>query len=83
MLVFTTLFIAALVIVILWFVALRHIRHAWLGYAIVLAVGVACFFLGSVHFVYIGIEIIFFGCLLVWLHARKRARRVRIQFPKV
>jgi hypothetical protein len=67
MMVFSTLFIAVIVIGVLWFLLLQRLRQAWMGYVLVLAAGIACFLFGSVHFVYIGIEVIGLGCLVVWL----------------
>ena len=67
MMVFTTLFIAITIIGVLWFSMLQRLRQAWTGYVLVLAAGIACFLFGSVHFVYIGIEVIGLGCLIVRL----------------
>ena len=67
MMVFTTLFIAVIIVLVLWFLILRSLQHAWPGYVLVAAAGIACFVFGSVHFVYIGIEVIGLGCLVVWL----------------
>lgn len=70
MMVFTTLFAACLVLAALSLVALRKWCPAWAGYLLVIAAGVACLALGSVHFVYIGIEVIALGVLLIWVRHR-------------
>lgn len=75
MLIFTTMFIAVIVIVALWYVVLRRLRQAWVSYLIVLIVGAAFTILGDMHFIFIGIEIIFFGCALVWLRHRTRSSK--------
>ena len=68
MMIFTTLFVAAIVIAALYFVVVRPLRWPMVGYLVMMTSGVACFFIGSVHFAYIGIEIAALGSLLVWLH---------------
>lgn len=75
MMVFTTLFIAGLVLAILYFVVLRTIPWPWLGYVIVVGVGVACMVLGDVHFRYIGIEVVVIGVFVVWTHHHFKRRR--------
>lgn len=70
MMVFTTLFIAAIVIAALYFLIVRTTPWPLLGYGVMVLVGVACFFLGSVHFAYIGIEIAGLGSFIVWMHHR-------------
>ncbi|HET6169334.1 MAG TPA: hypothetical protein VFE01_04090, partial [Terracidiphilus sp.] len=64
MLIFTTMFIAVIVIVALWYLILRHLRRPLISYLIVVIVGIAFMVLGEMHFIFIGIEIIFFGCAL-------------------
>lgn len=70
MMVFTTLFLACLILAVLSLVALRKWCPPWGGYLLVVATGIACLAFGSVHFVYIGIEVIALGVLLVWLRHR-------------
>ena len=70
MMVFTTMFIAVVVLALLWFIILQRLPWPLAGYAVVAIAGVACFLFGSVHFVYIGVEILGFGGLLVWLRHR-------------
>ena len=70
MMVFTTIFIAAIVIAAVYFVAVRRIPWPILSYALMLSVGGLCFLPGGVHFAYIGIEVIGLDLLLVWLHYR-------------
>jgi len=73
MMVFTTLSIAVIVIGVLWFLILQKLRQAWTGYVLVSTAGIACFLFGSVHFVYIGIEVIGLGSLIVWLRHTYRS----------
>ena len=68
MMIFTTLFIAVIIIAILYYFIVRNLPWAIPSYIIMVAVGVLCFFPGDVHFRYIGIEVIGLGCLLVWYH---------------
>ena len=68
MMVFTTLFIAVTILAGMYFLLIRLIPWAWLSYILVVGVGIACLIPGDVHFRYVGIEILGFGWLLVWLH---------------
>jgi len=68
MMVFTTLFIALIIMAVLYYCFVRNIPWAIPSYIIMVAVGITCLFPGDVHFRYVGIEIIGFGCLLVWNH---------------
>jgi len=69
MMVFTTLFIAVIIVAGLYFV-IRFIPWPSLSYALVGAVGIACFIPGDVHFRYVGIEVLGLGILVVWFHYR-------------
>ena len=68
MMIVTTLFVAAIIIAGLYFLAVRFIPWPGLSYALMIAVGIACLLPGDVHFRYIGIEVAAFGCMLVWMH---------------
>ena len=68
MMVFTTLFVALIIIAGLYFIAIRFIPWPTISYILIIGVGVACLFPGDVHFRYIGIEVASFGSLVVWLH---------------
>jgi hypothetical protein len=68
MMIVTTLFIAAIIIAGFYFLAIRFIPWSGLSYALMIAVGFACLIPGGVHFLYIGIEVMALGCLLVWIH---------------
>ena len=68
MMVFTTLFAAGIIIGLLYYIVVRFIPWAFLSYAIMGVVGVVCLMEGSVHFRYIGLEVIGLGCLVVWYH---------------
>ena len=77
MMLLTTVVLAGLVLALLWLFPLRLLPKPWAGYLVVVAVGVLCLLLGSVHLFYVGIEVAAFGCLLVWYDpARKHRRRV-------
>jgi xanthosine utilization system XapX-like protein len=67
MMVFTTLFAAGIIIGILYSIV-RVIPWAFLSYAIMVIVGVVCLMQGTVHLIYIGLEVIGLGCLVVWYH---------------
>lgn len=67
MMVFTTLFAAGIIIGILYLIV-RLIPWAFLSYAIMVIVGVVCLMQGTVHLIYIGLEVIGLGCLVVWYH---------------
>lgn len=80
MMLFTTVFIAALVIAAVYFLLVRFIPWRIVSYCIMLVAGIAFLLLGSVHFIYVGIEVIAFGCLLVRIHYKhliKKERAVR------
>lgn len=66
--VFTTLFIAVIIILGLYFLVVRFTRWPVLSYALMVGVGVACLFAGDVHFNYVGIEVAGLGSFLVWVH---------------
>jgi hypothetical protein len=68
MMVFTTLYIAVVIMTVLYFCFVRNIPGAMPSYIIMLAVGITCLFPGDDHFRYVGFEIIGLGCLLVWYH---------------
>jgi len=70
MMIFTTASLALLVIAVLYFAVIRFVPWAPLAYAIVVAAGIACLADGSVHFRYVGLEIIGLGMSVVWLHFR-------------
>lgn len=70
MMVFTTLFIASIVIAVLYVVVIRNSRWPALSYGVMTLAGIAFFLLGSVHFWYIGIEIAGIGSLVAWMHHR-------------
>ncbi len=72
MMLLTTGAIAAICLILLWFIFLQRIRWAWLSYTLVVILGAAFIASGAVHFVYIGIEIIGFGCAIVWWQHRFR-----------
>ena len=55
MLVITTMFIAVIVLALLWYLLLKRIRWPWLNYLIVVVVSIGFLCLGSVHFIYIGL----------------------------
>lgn len=69
MMIFTTLFIAAIVIAAVYFTAIRRLKWPAVSYALMVGIGAACIF-GGVHFAYIGIEIAILGSFVVWLHYR-------------
>lgn len=66
MMIYTTVPIALIIVVVLYYFFIRHIPWVTLSYTIIIAVGILCFLSGNVHFMYIGIEIIGLGCLVVW-----------------
>jgi hypothetical protein len=68
MMIVTTLFAAAIIVAMLYFLAIRFIPWPGASYALVVFVGVACLFPGDVHFRYVGLEVIALGSLLVWFH---------------
>ncbi len=83
MMVFTTLFIAAIILAALYFVALRRIPWPWpwLGYTLVVVIVVLCVMPGDVHFRYVGIEVAGLGALVVWAHHHfKRTKPAERQY---
>ena len=62
----TTMLIAAPVLALLWFFILCRVPWPWAGYAIVFVVGMVCLLSGTVHMIYVGIEIAALGSLLIW-----------------
>lgn len=62
---YTTVPIALIIVFLLYYFLIRHIPWVKLSYFIIIAVGILCFLPGNVHFMYIGIEIIVLGCLVV------------------
>lgn len=76
MMLLTTAGLACLAVALLWVFPLRFFKQAWAGYAVVIAVGALFILAGSVHLIFVGIEVAAFGCFLVWLDpARKHRRR--------
>ena len=67
MMIFTTLFAAVIIIGILYLIV-RVIPWAFLSYAIMVIVGVVCLMQGTVHLIYIGVEVIGLGSVVVWYH---------------
>lgn len=77
----TTMFLASLILALLYLVWIRRVAPL-LGYAGVVGVGSLCLLGGSVHFIYVGVETIAFGILVVWAHnrwGRKLANESRTQ----
>ena len=70
MMILSTLFVAVLVVAVLWFLVLRRIPWRSAAYLIVLLVAALFIWSGSVHFVYTGVEVAALGCLLVWWNPR-------------
>jgi hypothetical protein len=68
MMVFTTLFVAAIIVLGLYFFIIRFTPWPALSYALMVGVGVACLFAGDIHFRYVGIEVAGLGSILVWVH---------------
>ncbi|WP_096526379.1 hypothetical protein [Candidatus Nitrosoglobus terrae] len=64
--IFSTVILAIIVVSLLWFLILQKLNHPGFSYFIVIAVGVALLYHGSVHSIYIGIEVMGLGCLVVW-----------------
>ena len=79
MMVFTTLFLAAIILVPLYFVALRRIPWPWLGYTLVVVIGVLCVIPGDVHFRYVGIEVAGLGALVVWARHHFKNRKSSVE----
>lgn len=69
MMVFTTLFIAAILIAAIYFTVIRRLKWPAISYVLMISIGAVCLF-GGVHFAYIGIEVAILGSLVVWLHYR-------------
>ena len=77
MMLLTTAGLACLVLALLWLFPLRLFARPWAGYLVVVAVGILFMLSGSVHLIYVGVEVAALGCLLVWFDpARKHRRRV-------
>ena len=70
MMIFSTLSIAAILIAVLYFIVIRRLRWPLAAYGIIALTGGGCLFAGSVHFAFIGIEVLGLGSFLVWLHFR-------------
>ena len=75
MMVFTTTFLAVAILALLYFVAIRWIVSSAVAYGLIGVVGLLCLLFGSVHFVYVGVEILAFGTFLVWAHHRWWSKR--------
>jgi hypothetical protein len=70
MLVITTMFLAALVLALLYFFVIRRWTSPLPGYVAVAMIGVLCLLGGSLHLIYVGVEILVFGVLLIVAHQR-------------
>ena len=68
MMVVTTVFLALIIIGALYYFLVRNIKWPLVSYSIMGIAGVVCLFEGSVHFGYVGVEILGIGSLIVWLH---------------
>ena len=52
-------------VIIVYFLLLRWTTKTWINYPLVILVGLAFLLGGTVHFVYVAIEVILIGCLVV------------------
>jgi hypothetical protein len=77
MMVFTIIFVATIIIGALYFLVVRSIPWPTVSYILMVGVGIACLFLGNVHFMFIGIEVAGLGSLLVWIHFQFSRKSVR------
>ncbi len=68
MMFFTTMVVAAIIVVGLYYLLIRFVRWPGLSYALMIGVGIVCLLPGDVHFRYIGFEVAALGSLVVWLH---------------
>ncbi|CAB1274536.1 hypothetical protein [Candidatus Nitrosacidococcus tergens] len=64
---FSTLILASIVVSLLWFSILQKLESPKIGYFIVILVGITFLYRSPVHSIYIGIEIMGLGCLVVWI----------------
>ncbi|CAH9016143.1 hypothetical protein [Candidatus Nitrosacidococcus sp. I8] len=63
----STLILASIVVSLLWFSILEKLKSSKIGYFIVILVGIAFLYRSPVHSIYIGIEIMGLGCLVIWM----------------
>ena len=70
MMIITTMFLTVVMLVPFYFLVIKKLASPAPAYLILLVVGILCILGGSVHFVYVGVELLAFGSLLVWAHHR-------------
>ena len=70
MMLITTITPTILLLLLIYFVVIRKVpkRLAWISYTIIIVISGLCFYQGSVHLSYMGIENLSLGIFLVWLH---------------
>jgi hypothetical protein len=66
----STLFLALIIVIAVYFVIVRLIPWAILSYLVFAGIGAAFLWAGSVHLTYVGIEVAGLGALVVWCHYR-------------
>ena len=72
MMVFTTAFIAVIIVGLLYVVFIRFLPWRNVSYGVVAIAGFLCILDGTVHFTYIGLEVIALGSCVVWLHFNRK-----------
>jgi heme/copper-type cytochrome/quinol oxidase subunit 1 len=70
MIAFTTLIIAVPTVFILYHLIIKKIRKPVFSYFVIIVVSAVFFILGSVHFIYIGLEILLIGVILVFIKSK-------------
>lgn len=67
MMAFTTLFIAVPIVIIIYLLIIKKVKKPIISYLVVLVVGVLFMFGRVLHLIYIGLEIIIIGFIVVWI----------------
>jgi len=75
----STLIPAVLLVGLIYFLVIRLIRWRWLSYGLVIASAAGCISSGTVHLVYVGIEVGALGCFLTWWDPMRYWRRCAVK----
>jgi hypothetical protein len=75
MMAFTTLLIAVPIIILLYMLIIKRVKKTIINYIIVFIISVLFMITGSLHLIYIGLEIILLGLITVWIKSTIELKR--------
>ena len=75
MMAFTTLFIAVPIVIIIYLLIIKKVKKPIISYLVVLIVGVLFMFGRVLHLIYVGLEIIIIGFIVIWIKNTFNSKR--------